>query len=241
MVMSKNYFCYSELLGAPKCFKSPFDLYQSFVDFPNSRVFLLTTTHILMIKHFVKDPTNLQVLFFNEEIMSEISDVSEFAVFDNNLYFLCQGQLMFRNLTQKTVDVLLIKNFTFNRLTLHRESFTDYKYCESLKCPFFCQASLTNEVTCGCPSPTVRVDNKCICPQDHPYCTLPQCAGFKCRNSKCLLDNVRCNGVNDCGDNSDEIDCKSNGILTQKNVHPIAIYAGIIASKKNQFVKADLI
>ncbi|KII63075.1 Low-density lipoprotein receptor-related protein 4 [Thelohanellus kitauei] len=36
---------------------------------------------------------------------------------------------------------------------------------------------------------------------------VPQCAGFKCENSKCLRDHVRCNGVDDCGDNSDEINC----------------------------------
>ncbi|KII63067.1 Low-density lipoprotein receptor-related protein 4 [Thelohanellus kitauei] len=129
-VMSKNYFCYFELLGSPTCIKSAFELIQSFVDLKNSRILLLTKA----------------------------------------------------------------KN---------------YKYtCESLKCQFFCHSAVTDELTCECPSPMIRVDKNCICPKDDLHCRMPQCAGFLCNNSKCLINNVRCNGVDDCGDKSDEMDCK---------------------------------
>ena len=35
---------------------------------------------------------------------------------------------------------------------------------------------------------------------------------FLCDNKKCVPENWKCNGVNDCGDNSDEIDviCKGS-------------------------------
>ncbi|KII63074.1 Low-density lipoprotein receptor-related protein 4 [Thelohanellus kitauei] len=201
-VMSKNYFCYFELLGSPTCIKSAFELIQSFVDLKNSRILLLTKAKSLIIQQFVNDPSNLQPL-------AEVADVSHFAVYDDHLYFLTKGQLLYRNLKQNNINVLLIKNATFNSLKLHRESFEGYKYtCESLNCAFFCQSTLTDELTCGCPPPLIQVDKKCICPKDDPHCKMPHCAGFLCKNSKCLINNVRCNGVNDCGDNSDEIDCK---------------------------------
>ncbi|KII70741.1 Suppressor of tumorigenicity 14 protein [Thelohanellus kitauei] len=36
------------------------------------------------------------------------------------------------------------------------------------------------------------------------------CAGFQCNNSKCLINNVKCNGIDECGDGSDEADCRSH-------------------------------
>ncbi|KII63565.1 Low-density lipoprotein receptor-related protein 2 [Thelohanellus kitauei] len=232
MVRSKNHFCYCELLGMPKCLKSQFDLLETFVDFHSSRVYLLTTAHVLMIQQFFVDPTSLQPF-------AEISDVSYFSVFDYHLYFLVKGELLYRNVKQKNLDVSLIKNLSFNRITLHRESIPNYKYsCESLKCPFFCQAVSTDEATCGCPHPTIRANNKCICPSDHANCTLPQCIGYQCRNSKCLLDNVRCNGVDDCGDNSDEIGCESIAILTKKHALPTLICVEANASTKTLFVNS---
>ena len=34
---------------------------------------------------------------------------------------------------------------------------------------------------------------------------------FKCLNNKCIRGNLKCNGKDDCGDNSDEGDaCKGN-------------------------------
>ncbi|KII70999.1 Low-density lipoprotein receptor-related protein 4 [Thelohanellus kitauei] len=200
MVMSKNVFCYGEFLETPKCVKSSFDILQSFVDFRNSKVFLLTTANILKIQTFSKDPTSLQPL-------NEIHEVSQFAVHDDNLYFLVNGELMYGNLKHNYSDVL-VKGYKLTGLKLHRGSFENFKYiCEGLNCPFFCQLSLTAEVTCGCPSPLELVANKCICPKDHTNCAFPRCAGFKCNNSKCLRNNVRCNGVDDCGDNSDEMNC----------------------------------
>ncbi|KII73463.1 Low-density lipoprotein receptor-related protein 4 [Thelohanellus kitauei] len=202
MVMSANYFCYCELLESPTCIRSSLDLLQSFVDIQNSRVFLLTKTNLLMVKKFVRDPTSLQPL-------TEVHDVSHFEVYDDNLYYLMKGQLLYRNLKHNNLDVMLIKNVTFNSLKLHRESSHNYKNtCEGLSCPFFCQPIAADDVSCGCPPPTIPVDKTCICPKSNPNCKMPQCVGFQCKNSKCLLNNVRCNGVNDCGDNSDEIGCE---------------------------------
>ncbi|KII60744.1 Complement component C6 [Thelohanellus kitauei] len=58
----------------------------------------------------------------------------------------------------------------------------------------------------------IQADRNCICQKDDSDCKTPQCAGFLCNNSKCFINNVRCNGVDDCGDNSDEMDCKSGPV-----------------------------
>ncbi|KII64342.1 Vacuolar protein sorting/targeting protein 10 [Thelohanellus kitauei] len=202
MVMSTNHFCYWKWLGSPVCIKSTFDLLQSFVDFQNSRVYLLTTTKNLIIQLFVNDPSNLQPF-------DEIQEVNQFVVYDDNLYYLTKGQLMYLDLKEKYHHTFLIRDAIFNSLSLHRGSFANYKsICESLKCPYFCHLSSNDEVICGCPYPMALVNNKCLCPKDHTNCKMPICVGFRCENSKCLLNNVRCNGVNDCGDNSDEINCE---------------------------------
>lgn len=38
-----------------------------------------------------------------------------------------------------------------------------------------------------------------------PACTASQ---FKCRNEQCVDSSARCNGVNDCSDHSDELNCR---------------------------------
>ncbi len=36
-----------------------------------------------------------------------------------------------------------------------------------------------------------------------------ECKKFLCANGKCLINGKPCDGVDDCGDNSDEMCCKS--------------------------------
>ena len=38
----------------------------------------------------------------------------------------------------------------------------------------------------------------------------PTCKGFQCDNNLCINLSWKCDGGNDCGDNSDEMDCQSN-------------------------------
>ncbi|KII66197.1 Low-density lipoprotein receptor-related protein 2 [Thelohanellus kitauei] len=200
-VTSENKFCYSNLLEKPSCNPSPIAILQSIIDLKNSKAYFLTKKRVLIVKSFVKDLTNMQTL-------TEIHLVSNFAVFDNHLYFLAEGRLMYRNLDKINENVKLSETYHFNRMQIHRVALQSYQHaCDHLNCQFMYQPTSDTEVICGCPSFTTKVDNRCECPVDRPDCLVPHCAGFQCKNAKCLLNNVLCNGVNDCNDGSDEVNC----------------------------------
>ena len=50
---------------------------------------------------------------------------------------------------------------------------------------------------------------------------------FNCRSGFCIPNNLKCNGINDCGDNSDEDDPCGKKIITLK---PTGVLAFIFAS-----------
>ncbi|KII65641.1 Low-density lipoprotein receptor-related protein 5 [Thelohanellus kitauei] len=208
-VMSSNAICYSNLFDPPICIKSTLNIIQTYIDFYNKRVYMLSENHDLIIKKFENDITNLQDF-------SEIPKVSLFVVYDDHLYFVTENQLSYRNLAKNNRTMVLIKDVQFTALSLHHESLQSFKHeCENLNCQFMCFPASVSEVKCGCPPNSVQIDNICECPKDNIGCLCfyfvklaSHCAGFPCKNSKCLINNVQCNGVDDCGDGSDEIGCK---------------------------------
>ena len=68
-----------------------------------------------------------------------------------------------------------------------------------------------DEDNCPAQSTTEPTTQSTTQPTSQPT-TEPSCTGFKCSNNKCIPSQSVCNGINDCGDDSDEKDCVSNGI-----------------------------
>ncbi|KII71282.1 Sortilin-related receptor [Thelohanellus kitauei] len=209
-VMAKNTYCFCKIFEDPVCTKYTTDIAKFYIDFTVLKAYILTKSSDLIINKFTQGAIKLQTIF-------TISNVADFVFYDDHLYFLSQGKLMYQNVNHDSQYILLGREEKFTRLSLHRETLESYRHaCQILNCQFLCHTDSENKVACGCPAKTQQVKNKCECPPETPYCLMPYCSGFFCKNSKCLLNNVRCNGVDDCGDGTDEANCPH---LCSKDMH----------------------
>jgi hypothetical protein len=46
-----------------------------------------------------------------------------------------------------------------------------------------------------------------------PSSTFCESDEFECHNGKCIYDSWRCNGADECGDNSDELNCSDGKLI----------------------------
>lgn len=85
-------------------------------------------------------------------------------------------------------------------------------------CSHICVGAPNQGFTCLCPDGMVMINGKCMCPEGvEPYQnnTCPRVAStcsanqFTCNNDVCIPLFWQCDGENDCGDRSDEINCRS--------------------------------
>ncbi|KAL7385074.1 hypothetical protein ABVT39_014795 [Epinephelus coioides] len=80
-------------------------------------------------------------------------------------------------------------------------------------CSHFCFPAPDSQRVCGCPYGMKLLPNHQTCVED-PSNEPPtlQCGAnsFSCGNGKCVPNSYRCDGVDDCHDNSDEVNCGIN-------------------------------
>ncbi|XP_031838991.2 sortilin-related receptor [Nomia melanderi] len=88
--------------------------------------------------------------------------------------------------------------------------------CANSTCPYICVGAPKNGYSCLCPDGMEMVDGKCMCPEGvtpNPNFTCPRVAStcaanqFTCNNDVCIPEFWHCDGDNDCGDRSDELNC----------------------------------
>ena len=88
--------------------------------------------------------------------------------------------------------------------------------CVNSTCTHICLGAPNDSYVCLCPDGMEMTNNECMCPGNvKPYdnSTCPRvattCANnqFACDNGVCIPEFWKCDGDNDCGDNSDELQC----------------------------------
>lgn len=96
--------------------------------------------------------------------------------------------------------------------------FSGSNFCNRLAnpngdCSHFCFPAPDSQRVCGCPYGMKLMPNQQTCiedPSNEP--PMLQCGAnsFSCGNGKCVPNSYRCDGVDDCHDNSDEVNCGIN-------------------------------
>lgn len=90
--------------------------------------------------------------------------------------------------------------------------------CANATCAYLCVGLPKNKYTCLCPDGLMKKDDKCLCPgnvEPKAELTCPtvgnSCSAdhFTCSNGNCVPKGWKCDGDDDCGDNSDELHCST--------------------------------
>ncbi|KAK9872160.1 hypothetical protein WA026_016214 [Henosepilachna vigintioctopunctata] len=91
--------------------------------------------------------------------------------------------------------------------------------CSPSTCPYLCVGSPSKKGhSCLCPDGMIRTNSDCLCPGNvRPTLngTCPKLSGtcssehFTCKDNSCIPNGWRCDGEPDCGDGSDEVNCKT--------------------------------
>ncbi|KII72341.1 Sortilin-related receptor [Thelohanellus kitauei] len=177
---TENQLCTCQLFEVPVCNQLDSSYLNAFIYFENFRGVFLTVKNHLKIQKFKNDM----------KLDESIHKVQDFAVLDNHLFYLSQGKLIYKYLDEQNSDVELDDHQHFRKLDLYRVALQSIILINRFELSVYVRRRQ-------------KLPGEMRMPSKHEHL----CLGFLCQNKKCFLNNVKCNGISECGDESDEIRC----------------------------------
>ncbi|KAF1744645.1 hypothetical protein MXB_2561 [Myxobolus squamalis] len=205
-VTLNNRICYGEIEFSIKCTSSPANVlkYMVAIDDPSFHILHFLNNSLLI---FHSNSSNL----FSKPILV-LDGVLSFDIQDKNIYYFQRGVFFLRSLDQIDKFYKVLQNNDFRNIkifVLRGNSRDKNNLCRHNTCNYVCTPYGDDRNLCICPDgSTLEGNSTCVCNINSPNCFGKLCSGFHCLNDRCLIDKVRCDGKNDCGDNSDEHQCQ---------------------------------
>ncbi|KAF1744101.1 hypothetical protein MXB_570, partial [Myxobolus squamalis] len=209
-----NNVCRRKLFGPTVCIlvEQPVKDY-TFSD-EYSRHFVLFDDNSLSI---YEDILNMRLL---GSVLWTAGRVNYFGVVDKNLYFIQDRSLCsFDFHGEKRVNAVhFIEDDRVTSFIIIKQLLNPFTtFCLNNSCRYFCDPfSESDKNLCICSNSSTVEDYQCSGDAASKTATGITCSGFLCNNYKCLRNNVMCNGIDDCGDNSDENECPA---ICKKDAH----------------------
>ncbi|KII74900.1 Low-density lipoprotein receptor-related protein 4 [Thelohanellus kitauei] len=196
--------CYYRFYSHIDCYRVEFSV-KKFIFYEESNYnAVLLWNKTLMVYSGV----HMSQIFKNEAKLIQ-HDVDLFGLIYDNLYFVQNEMLIHLNLKEsKRQNRVSDENFSsVIQLNLHIQYSNDIPYkMKNSTFKFICDPKIVSEDFCFY-SQTDRYKKQYICHHQDTKCLSNICVGFHCNNNKCLKNNVKCNGIDECGDESDETNC----------------------------------
>ncbi|KII72855.1 Prolow-density lipoprotein receptor-related protein 1 [Thelohanellus kitauei] len=169
----------------------------------NYHILLLQNNTLFVAKHFIFGKS------ISYKVIRTIHDVKTFDLINQHLYFIQYSILVHTNLNEsRRLDRVSYSNFSDAiDLKIQTQYYSDIHYpYGNTTCRFTCDMLIKSEDFCYY-SDEVETSNEYMCDKSDAKCLKKFCVGFTCGTGKCLSNNIRCNGIDDCGDGSDEANC----------------------------------
>ncbi|KII73244.1 hypothetical protein RF11_03645 [Thelohanellus kitauei] len=196
--------CFYRLFRHVECMKSDFDV-MKFVYSEDFHSFLLLLRKKTLL---VYEGMNIQFIKTTKAVI-KIKNVTFFDIIKYNLFLIQKGSFIRIDLRYATrLDLLSDQDFSdliqFRLDVVYNED--EYRKSEQLN-KYLCNPIIQTEYFCY--DEEIQSDHEHNRQTRDIECLRRYCAGFQCNSSECITNNVRCNGINECRDGSDEINCSS--------------------------------
>ncbi|KII71015.1 hypothetical protein RF11_15103 [Thelohanellus kitauei] len=205
--------CFYRFYLGIECFITDFDVMKFMYSEDFEYYLLLLRNKTLLVYEVMK----IKFIKTTKAVIN-ISNVTFFDIIKHNLFLIQKGSFIRIDLRYPTrLDLLSDRDFSdliqFRLDVVYSED--AFKNSKQLY-KYRCNPLIKSDDFCF--DEEIKSDHKHICQKHDIECLRRYCAGFQCGSSECITNNVRCNGINECRDGSDEMNCESKSLYHLKYV-----------------------